>query len=612
MNNKKLIPLILCWISAITLGLYVSSLAGTESGTNTEAEQHFEKANELRKLADYDAAITEYKKVISLSPNSKIAQDAQYWIGQSYFESRQFDAALSAFEKIIDDYPASTIIPSTKLMIERVQRAKNTKSLFEVVEKGDIEQVKKLISEGGDINVKDENGHTALHLAVINGNKTLVELLIAKGADIEAQNRKKQTPLTVAIKTLGEQNFKMKTKKYAKGIPSHEYLRTAKEIVSLLIDNGADVNAKTEFDLRPLHIAAMEALPDVVELLIAKGADVNGHSAGSRTPLHMTANFGINANHSKVVEILIDNGADPLAKSDQGWTPLDEAINVNRKEIIKVLVAKGATDIPETHLVTYLGNMEKLRSLIEKEENINKKDKLGKTFLTYAAIGGNLDIVRFLLSKGADINAVSEDGMTPLTYAAFRMHKAVTEELITNGADLSVSSVNWGTPLHAACFPFGSNPDRDKEIVMLLIDKGADINACHEQYGTPLHVAVMERQTELVKLLIEKGADVNAKGGYGCGGGTPLHMAIFVFGENVLEPLIDRGADVNAKDDDGATPLHLAVQMYYSRGPLVEPLLAYGADVNAKDNKNRTPLWYAKNQGRMEIIELLKKHKAKE
>ena len=141
MNNKKLISLSICWILVALPGLCVLSFAGNESGTNTEVEQHFEKANELRKLADYDAAIAEYEIVISLSPNSKIAQDAQYWIGQSYFGAGQFDAALAAFQKLLDEYPASTIIPSTKLMIERVQRAKKNISLFEAARDGDIEQV---------------------------------------------------------------------------------------------------------------------------------------------------------------------------------------------------------------------------------------------------------------------------------------------------------------------------------------------------------------------------------------------------------------------------------------------------------------------------------------
>ena len=154
MNNKRLIAMTMCWILVVVHGLCVLSFADTESGINTEAQQHFEKANELYKLADYDAAIAEYNKVLNLSPDGKTARNAQYWIGQSYFEAKQFDAALSAFQKLLDEHPNSTIIPSTKQMIERVQQSKKNRALFEAVKKADIEQVRLLIAEGADVDAK--------------------------------------------------------------------------------------------------------------------------------------------------------------------------------------------------------------------------------------------------------------------------------------------------------------------------------------------------------------------------------------------------------------------------------------------------------------------------
>ncbi len=158
MKRVTLISLKVCWILVIVPGLSVLSFADTESGTNTEAEQHFKKANELLKRMDYEAAIAEYNKVVTMSSNSKIAQDAQYWIGQSYFRAGQFDVALSAFQKLLDEYPASKTIPATKLMMKQVQQAKKTKSLFEAVRKGDIEQVKKLIAQGADVNASVKDG----------------------------------------------------------------------------------------------------------------------------------------------------------------------------------------------------------------------------------------------------------------------------------------------------------------------------------------------------------------------------------------------------------------------------------------------------------------------
>ena len=106
----------------LVIVLVISVSAKTE--TIREAEQHFEKANELLKHMEYEAAIAEYSKVINLSSDSKAAQDAQYWIGQSHLRSGQFDAAKTTFVKLIEQYPASAIVPVTKLMVERVEQAK--------------------------------------------------------------------------------------------------------------------------------------------------------------------------------------------------------------------------------------------------------------------------------------------------------------------------------------------------------------------------------------------------------------------------------------------------------------------------------------------------------
>ena len=140
MNHKRLVSFTICCILLVITGSSVLSFSDSESETNFKAERHLEKANELRKLADHDAAIAEYEKVISLSPDSDMARNAQYWIGQSHFKAGQLDAALAAFQKLLDEYPTSKIIPSTKQMIERVQQAKKTKSLslFEAAVDGDI------------------------------------------------------------------------------------------------------------------------------------------------------------------------------------------------------------------------------------------------------------------------------------------------------------------------------------------------------------------------------------------------------------------------------------------------------------------------------------------
>jgi len=128
MKKITLASFAICLISVILLGVSSLTLADIASETIRKAEKHFEKANELLKRMDYEAAIAEYSKVIGLSSGSKIAQDAQYWIGQSQFRAGQFDAAQETFAKLIEAYPTSAIVPVTKLMVERVQQAKKSEA----------------------------------------------------------------------------------------------------------------------------------------------------------------------------------------------------------------------------------------------------------------------------------------------------------------------------------------------------------------------------------------------------------------------------------------------------------------------------------------------------
>ncbi len=95
------------------------------------ANQHFKKAIDLLKQTQYQDAIAEYEKVISLLPDSEIALDAWYWIGQSYFQMGKHDEALSIFQKLIQEYPSSAIAPVTQLMVARVEKEKELSKVRE-------------------------------------------------------------------------------------------------------------------------------------------------------------------------------------------------------------------------------------------------------------------------------------------------------------------------------------------------------------------------------------------------------------------------------------------------------------------------------------------------
>lgn len=519
MNHKRLISLTICWILAVVLGLPVLSLAGNESGTNSKAEQHFEKANELRKVADYDAAIAEYQTVISLSPDSKIAQNAQYWIGQLYFESRQFDAALSAFQRLLDEYSESRTIPATKLMIERVQQAKKNKSLFEAVKKADIEQVRLLIAEGADVDAKwgdiynkneEETStlrtkwrteRTPLWHAVEAGKIEVVKLLVEAGADVNAGS---WPPLCRAV----DKN------------------NTA--IAEYLIDHGARVNYPE--DMGPLQIAPyISNNIEMVKLLIAKGADINAGIVG--TALHRA----IWMENKDIFELLIQHGANVNVKDKWGYTPLSYAIvKDDYLYFMNIMIANGA--------------------------DVNTKEPEGETCLHYAATAGRTEAVKLLLEADANINTKSDRGQTALhaildirnsDYNRYRQSKDTVELLLANGADVYLKDKKGRTPLHLAA------ESADGDIVELLLGKDAKVDAKDDESGfTALHNAGRFGNKNAAELLIARDADINAKDKQGH---TPLYVAVNHDYE-VAELLISKGADSGIRTESGRTLLQLAQQ----------------------------------------------------
>ena len=168
-----------------------------------------------------------------------------------------------------------------------------------------------------------------------------------------------------------------------------------------------DVNAKDKYGVTAFIDASFKGQKEIVELLILDGADLNARDRQGDTALMSAAIKG----HLAIVEILILNGADVSVKDNSGNTALIESAKYAREsacEIITRLKDNGA--------------------------KVNAKNNFGLTAVIYAALGGHAENVACLIAESADVNAKSKSGETALKFAEVSNHQDIVELLKENGA----------------------------------------------------------------------------------------------------------------------------------------------------------------------------------
>lgn len=211
-----------------------------------------------------------------------------------------------------------------------------------------------------------------------------------------------------------------------------------------------------------------------------------------------------------------------------------------------------ATRVIEMLKAARAGDASRVQQLLEQDPRLlAARDPLGNTALILAVNSGNNEIAELLLAAGVkpDIYEAASIGRTELV-----------AEFLNDDPSLLDSYSREGFTALALAAHFGHI-----EPLKYLISRGGNINAVskHAMNVTPLHAALFGRRLEAAKVLVAAGADVTPKrGGTGWprAGWTALHYAAGLGFADLVEPLIQRGADLNAHDDDGKTPLRVAVE----------------------------------------------------
>ena len=403
-------------------------------------------------------------------------------------------------------------------------------ALLKAAEEGNIKLVKHFLGQGHKKNTCD----SALHGAVRNGHKQIVELLLSHGADVNSLRWGDFTPLFYAVTIGGDidvlnqftnsllsptskESRESRVKKQSPATQK-EYL----DIVKLLINHGADVNIKTnQLEFVPLHYAIFGGNVEIVETLLNKGAEVN--------PETQTAKI-----------------------SSRYVTPLHLAVHYNDLAICEHLLQRGA----------------KVDSQMPTESSWMYAAR--QTPLHFAAYSRNTKLVALMIKHGAEINATDHYGRTPLHCAVQRKDRAITKLLLSHGADINATDHYGNKPLHDAA------ENQDLIIVRMLLSHGADSNPTNLEGRTPTSIAEHNGNTEIVKLLTAKHSQ------------TTIYSAANMGDIDTMDQLIKTGLNVNKKDIHGNTAMHAAITA--GQIPSVKWLLDHGAEPNCPENKYMAPL----------------------
>ncbi|XP_067344767.1 ankyrin-3-like isoform X16 [Channa argus] len=475
---------------------------------------------------------------------------------------------------------------------------------------GNLEKALDYLKNGVDINICNQNGLNALHLASKEGHVEVVAELIKQGANVDAATKKGNTALHIAS------------------------LAGQAEVVKELVTHGANINAQSQNGFTPLYMAAQENHLEVVQFLLDNGSSQSIATEDGFTPLAVALQQG----HDQVVSLLLENDTKgkvrlpalhiAARKDDTKAAALllqnDHNADVESKMMVNRTTESGFTPL---HIAAHYGNINVATLLLNRGAAVDFKARNDITPLHVASKRGNTNMVRLLLERGAKIDARTKDGLTPLHCGARSGHEQVVELLLDRGAPIMSKTKNGLSPLHMATQGDHLNcvqlllhhevPVDDVtndyltalhvaahcghyKVAKVIVDKKANPNAKALNGFTPLHIACKKNRVKVMELLLKHGASIQAVTESGL---TPIHVAAFMGHENIVHQLINRGASPNTSNVRGETALHMAARA--GQSDVVRYLVQNGAQVAAKAKDDQTPLHIASRLGKQDIVQQL-------
>lgn len=369
--------------------------------------------------------------------------------------------------------------------------------LMECANVGAVEALELLLAHEADVNAREnKKGQTALMWAAAERHPDVVQMLVSNGADVHARSREIPEPEPFIIKIAKGQSVwgsnyphTVRFPRISGGFTALYFAAQQGDLESakILIKAGADINSPHPEHGSPLVIAIASGHEELGMYLLESGADPNIRDAWGVSPLHYALHRGVLILNSfkkpssngdawvprdmpRLVEALLDHGADPDARIEYSFPFLDH-----------VFTAVG-DDLPP------------------------QIDPVGATPLLVAAASGNVEAMN-LLEEVSDVKAKTIGGATLF--------------MLASGAGSERGARNEKEALEAARLALSLGGGSVNDVLTELAPDGPAKGVADGR--TALHFAVTVGWTDMIRFLVENGADINARDRYGV---TPMMVAL--------------------------------------------------------------------------------------
>jgi len=465
-----------------------------------------------------------------------------------------------------------------------------------------VSVIQAILGGGSDIYMRNIEGKTPLYIAVQERRESLIPILLSYGSEILAADNAGITPFDLASRNNDNIFNSLVTpetvnQRDSAGNTMLHYAvrnRSNPELIGRILDNRAIVDARNRDGDTALHIAVRMNQRESGEFLISRGASIFSLNSSSESPLFIafSASGGLREWIINPTTIIIKDGL--------GNNMLHYAAKWNLNNVIPVIIRNGISveetnATGETPLFSAIktDNVSTIRTLINNNASLNARDSQGNSILHAAVRWNTVNSTAFLVTSDIDINAHSLNGNTPLHDAVMLGMDEIETILINSKANLEARNIDGNTPLmEAVKAGFVSSTEK-------LVRNGADPSTRNIRGDTPLHIAVGMERYDLVNLLLGLRTSIHARN---TRNRTPFQISLSISPR--MASVLLTSDRIASSDDMGNSALHIALQ---ERVPedYIRAIITQGAKLNVVDNNGKTPLRLAVDLDLLEAAKIL-------